>query len=417
MANLTVTRTYVGSIQNQRQVHDGLDSLGDSASKLWNVARWTVARVWGEIGIIPDESALKSYMKNQACWKDLNAQSSQKVIEELSDAFQSWFDLRQKDDKANPPGYRKHGDERPRSTVTFKADGFKHDPENNRVRLSKGSNLKEHFSDFLLCEYQTRSNVDLSEVNSIQNVRAVWNGDEWELHFVCKISLEVDESAGNGVAGIDLGITNIVTVAFPEEYVLYPGNSLKQDKHYFTRAEYNTEGENGPSEQSMWARRKLADRETHFYHVLSETIISECVERSVGTLAVSWPENVRESDWGKTGNKKLHTWAFDRLYQYLAYKGEEHGVEVLKENEWNTSKTCSACGDDTKSNRKHRGLYVCQSCGLVGNADCNGAENMRQKITSSPHGEDRSNGCVAQPSTYLFDRESGTFHTREQVVS
>jgi len=90
---------------------------------------------------------------------------------------------------------------------------------------------------------------------------------------------------------------------------------------------------------------------------------------------------------------------------------------VLKENEWDTSKTCSACGDDTKSNRIERGLYVCSSCKLVANADCNGAENMRQKITSSPHGEDRSNGCVAQPSTYLFDRESGTFRTREQVVS
>ena len=90
---------------------------------------------------------------------------------------------------------------------------------------------------------------------------------------------------------------------------------------------------------------------------------------------------------------------------------------MLKENEWNTSKTCSRCGDDTKSNRKHRGLYVCQSCGLVGNADCNGAENMRQKITPSPHGEDRSNGCVAQPSVHLFDSESGCFAPREQVVS
>jgi len=76
-------------------------------------------------------------MKNQSCWKDLNAQSSQKVIEELSDAFQSWFDLRHKSSEANPPGYRKHGDTRPRSTVTFKEDGFKHDPENNRVRLQQ----------------------------------------------------------------------------------------------------------------------------------------------------------------------------------------------------------------------------------------------------------------------------------------
>ena len=94
MVNLTVTRTYVGSIQNHRQVSDGLDSLGTSASKIWNVARWTADRVWDETGEIPDEDVLKSYMKNQACWKDLNAQSSQKVIEELSDAFQSWFALR-----------------------------------------------------------------------------------------------------------------------------------------------------------------------------------------------------------------------------------------------------------------------------------------------------------------------------------
>jgi len=48
---------------------------------------------------------------------------------------------------------------------------------------------------------------------------------------------------------------------------------------------------------------------------------------------VSWPKDVRESDWGKTGNKKLHSWAFDRLYQYLEYKGEMRGVEVLKERE------------------------------------------------------------------------------------
>ena len=85
MANLTVTRTYVGSIQNYRQVSDGLDSLGDSASKIWNVARWTAGRIWDVTGEIPDEGVLKSCMKNRSCWKDLNAQSSQKVIEELSD--------------------------------------------------------------------------------------------------------------------------------------------------------------------------------------------------------------------------------------------------------------------------------------------------------------------------------------------
>jgi transposase, IS605 OrfB family, central region len=379
MANLTVTRTYVGSIQNPEQVRDGLDSLGRSASKIWNVARWTADRIWNQTGEIPDEGTLKAYMKNQQCWKDLNAQSSQKVIEELSDAFQSWFDLRQKDTEANPPGYRKHGDTRPRSTVTFKTDGFNHDPENNRARLSKGQNLKEHRSDFLLCEYQSRPDVDLSNVERVQNVRAVWTGGEWELHFVCKVEIETNGSAGGEVAGIDLGITNIATVAFPDEYVLYPGNSIKQDKHYFTREEYDTEGDDGPSEKAEWARQKLTRRETHFHHTLTDSIIEECVERGVGTLAVGWPEDVRESDWGKTGNKKLHSWAFDCLYQYLAHKGEERGVEVVKKNEWGTSKTCLACGDDSDGTRIERGLYVCSGCELVGNADCNGAENIRQR--------------------------------------
>jgi len=60
---IQANRTYVASIQNQQQVCDGLDSLGDSASKLWNVARWTVDRVWEATGEIPNEGTLKAYMK------------------------------------------------------------------------------------------------------------------------------------------------------------------------------------------------------------------------------------------------------------------------------------------------------------------------------------------------------------------
>jgi len=412
---IQVTRTYVGHIQNHRQVQSDLDSLGDAGSKIWNVARYTVDRVWDAIGEIPDVGTLKAYMKTRQCWKDLNSQSSQKVIEELSDAFQSWFDVRQKDETANPPGYRKEYDTRPRSTVTFKEDGFKHDPDHNQVRLGKGSNLKDNFGDFVLCEYETRNDIDLSAVDSVQNVRAVWNGDSWELHFVVKETIDTPDSPGDGVAGVDLGISNIAAVAFPDEYVLYPGNTIKQDNHYFQQQEYDTEGENGPSQQAQRLRQKRNRRETHFYHTLAKTVIGECIERDVETLVVGWPEDVRSDDLGKTANKWLHTWAFDRLYQYLAYKGEEQGVEVLKKNEWNTSKTCCECGEMADSNRVERGLYVCDSCGMVANADCNGAENIRQKITPSPS-QDRSNGCLAQPSVYLFDTSTGEIAPQEQVV-
>ena len=412
---IQVTRTYVGHITNQQRVRDDLDALGDAASKVWNVARWTVDRVWDAIGEIPDVGPLKAYMKTKECWKNLNSQSSQKVIEELSDAFQSWFDLRHTDGIANPPGYRKEYDTRPRSTVTFKEDGFKLDTKHDQVRFSKGENLKDGWGDFVLCEYETRNDIDLSEVDTVQNVRAVWDGDEWTVHFVCKGPIETPESPGDGVAGVDLGVSNIAAVAFPDEYVLYPGNTIKQDNHYFQQQEYATGGENGPSQEAQRLRQKRTRRETHFYHALTKTIIEECVDRSVGTLVVGWPEDIRSDDLGKTANKWLHTWAFDRLYQYLNYKGEAHGIEVLKENEWNTSKTCCECGNTADSNRVERGLYVCDSCGLVANADCNGAENIRQKITLNPS-QDRSNGCLTQPSVYLFDRSTGEIVLQEQVV-
>ena len=403
---IQVTRTYVGHIQNHTRVCDDLNSLGDAASKIWNVARWTIDRVWKATGEIPNEGPLKAYMKTRDCWKDLNAFSSQKVIEELSDAFQTWFDVRHNDETANPPGYRKEHGTRPRSTVTFKDNGFKHDSKHNQVRLSKGENLKDGWGDFILCEYDTRNDVDLGAVDTVQNMRTVWNGDEWELHFVCKETIEASESPGDGVAGVDLGVSNIAAVAYPDEYVLYPGNVVKEDNHYFQQQEYDTEGENGPSKQAQRLRQKRTRRETHFYHTFSKTIIEECVERGVGTLLVGWPEDIQSEDLGKIANKWLHTWAFDRLYRYLNYKGEERGVEVLKENEWNTSKTCCECGDTADDNRVERGLYVCDSCGLVANADCNGAENIRQKITPNPS-LDRSNGCLTQPSVYLFDRSAG----------
>jgi len=124
-------------------VEGDLDALGFSGSKLWNVGRWTVQRVWDEIEHIPEHDELTAYLKNHERYDDLHSQSSQRILQELAEAFHSWYGKRTNGDtRANPPGYRKHGDEHPRSTITFKIKGFKLDTENNRVRLSKGKTRK-----------------------------------------------------------------------------------------------------------------------------------------------------------------------------------------------------------------------------------------------------------------------------------
>jgi putative transposase len=254
-------------------------------------------------------------------------------------------------------------------------------------------------------------------------VRAVWNGDEWELHLVCKKEISVENAPGDNTAGIDLGISNYLAIDYEDgASELYPGNVLKEDKHYFTREEYQTEGENGPSKRAREARQKLSRRKDHFLHTLSKHIVERCVEEGVEKIAVGDLSDIREDEngdsrnWGASGNKKLHGWEFDRFARLLEYKAEEHGILVDRVDEENTSKTCSCCGQIRDSNRVERGLYICSSCETTMNADVNGAVNIRRKITQSPPTGHMSNGCLAQPGVFLFDRESGSFKTREQGV-
>ncbi|MFP8953357.1 RNA-guided endonuclease InsQ/TnpB family protein [Natrialbaceae archaeon A-arb3/5] len=426
MAKQVVTRTYTASIRNQQQVSDDLDSLGFAASKLWNVGRWTISRVWDEIDYIPEHDELTAYLKSHERYDDLHSQSSQRVLQELAEAFNSWYGKRRNGDtNANPPGYRKHGDDHPRSTVTFKAAGFKLDTQYGRVRLSKGSNLKEYWSDFILCEYQTRPDVDLSEVKSVQQVRAVWTGDEWELHFVCNVEIGVSEAPGEKTVGVDLGITNFAALAYEDGHAeLYPLNCLKQDDYYFSKRIARCD--DADSKQANRLHQTKSARRTHYFHTLSKHIVERCVEASVGTIVVGNLSGIREDaengdskDWGTHGNLDLHSWAFDRFTDLLEYKAEMEGVTVEHVSERDTSKSCSCCGRERNANRVERGLYVCDDCGAVMNADVNGAENIRQQVSPSLacDGGDRSNGWLAQPSTFLFDKETGAFAPQEQITS
>jgi putative transposase len=250
----------------------------------------------------------------------------------------------------------------------------------------------------------------------------VWNGDRWELHLVCKVEIPVEDAPGDNTAGIDLGIKNYLTIAYDDgDAELYPGNVLKQDKHYFTRDEYDTEGEDGPSKRALRARQKLSRRKDHFLHALAKHVVERCIDHEVGRIAIGDLGKIREDEngdsrnWGKHGNKKLHGWEFNRFTILLEYKAEEHGILVDRTSERDTSKTCSCCGRKRDANRVERGLYVCESCGAAMNADVNGAVNIRRKITQNPPTGDMSNGRLARPVVHLFNQTSGRFAPSEQV--
>jgi len=409
----TTRRTHISRIRNHSQVKDALDRHGWGASKLWNVANYHTREVWDDTGEIPGENALKHDLKDHPTYEDLHSQSSQRVLEELAEAFSAW--VGSDDDRDNPPGYRKRNyydsdgnrvhEEHPRSTVTWKHNGIRHDQKHDRLRLSKGKNHKDGH-DFILCEYDA---PPAATVENIQQVRAVWNAhkERWDLHLVCEHEIAA-ESPGDTVAGVDLGICNVAAVAFPDDAVLYPGNRLREDKHYFQQDEYGTEGEAGPSNRALWARWKLERRKTHFLHALSKDIVERCADRGVGTLVVGDPSGADEENWGRHGNKRLDNWAYKRLMNLIDYKARERGIEVEMPDERGTSSRCSVCGHEDGDDRIKRGLWKCSRCGVVAHSDINGADNIRQKTLSvTPPLGDSDNGCLAQPGVIHFSRSRG----------
>ena len=130
----TTTRTLVTHPRNHKQVKRQIDPHAWSASKLWNSALYQLYE-WLDNHNLPSEdldTVLKREFKDNEHYNGLHSQSSQQVLEELSDAFNNW--LNSDDSRDNPPSYRKQWyhdnegrlvhEEHPRSTVTWKSRPF-----------------------------------------------------------------------------------------------------------------------------------------------------------------------------------------------------------------------------------------------------------------------------------------------------
>ena len=99
---MRTVRTFEATLTNQKQVSDDLDHLGWAASKLWNVGRYYAQERWDTTGEIPDDGELKAELKGHERYTDLHSQSSQRVLEELAEAFTGWFGKRRNGDDRCP---------------------------------------------------------------------------------------------------------------------------------------------------------------------------------------------------------------------------------------------------------------------------------------------------------------------------
>lgn len=372
-----------------------LHNLCSIATKLYNTDNYQRRDAWNKTGKIPSVYTQKKLLKNNHWFKLLPSQTAQEVIFNLQRNYNSWFKLRKKDGKANPPMFRK---KEMLSVISFYQQ-FK--IINDKIRLS------------MSMKYRAENKIKLLEIpfdnwkcgeGIPKFCQIIFDKNKWFAHVVYEIATQ-SPLLNDRVMAVDMGIINTAATTDTEGNAkIYSGKQILAIQHYFNKEKAkltSTLTKQYPKRHQSRALRILQDKQARqinqSLHTHSKAIVTDCLNKDIKTLVVGDVTDIRkDKNFGKKNNQKLHSWSFSKFAQQLEYKCSRVGIRFVRVNEAYTSQTCSQCGQVRKSNRKHRGLYVCKSCAYIINADVNGSVNILKKYLRDFLS--RSIGKVALPS-------------------
>ena len=110
--------------------------------------------------------------------------------------------------------------------------------------------------------------------------------------------------------------------------------------------------------------------------------------------------------------------SWNSFVQMLSYKAENAGMEVIKVDARDTTRTCSNCGNIMEMPLSAR-EYICDRCGAQIGRDVNSAINVRERARAG-HARSHARGdtnlygargaasCVKEPRTYPGSNSGGS---------
>jgi len=131
-----------------------------------------------------------------------------------------------------------------------------------------------------------------------------------------------------------------------------------------------------------YERKKLFEKRDrtlrHIRRTAINTLLRILKQRGTTHVVVGYPYNISKN----RNELTVNLFQYRKTINDLKIIGERYGIKVDEIVEYNTSITCSLCGEVHKNGRIERGLYKCEKNGHVINADVNGALNIFYKAFS-----------------------------------
>lgn len=218
----------------------------------------------------------------------------------------------------------------------------------------------------------------------------VYKKGQWFFNLIIDLPNTKPMVPAGKVLGVDLGENNLAATSSGK---LFGGGQLRYERDCALALRGRLQSNGSKSANQLL--KKISGRETrhvkHVNHVISKAIVKEAQVTGCDTIAMESLTNIRlRIKAGKRIRSRLHRWAWAQLQEFVQYKAESVGLNVVFVNPAYTSQMCAACGR-IGIRQKHR--LVCKFCGIQRHSDLNASQNIRGIAVSA----DTATGTVNCP--------------------
>jgi putative transposase len=356
-----------------------IDAAAFAAKNLYNLGNYTIRQSWLFGGGYIPYNALYHLLKESEAYQALPRKVSQQVLKRLDNNWQGFFAAmrtwRENPERflgrPKPPGYKPKL--QGRFLLTYSDQAI------SRRWLRKGL-IKPSGLDVLVRTRQT----------DVRQVRIVPRRDHYVVEIVYEREPQDHDLDDPQIAGIDLGIDNLITLTSNQvgfQPLAVNGRGVKSINQYYNQRRAALQAQVG-TRSTKRLRRLTVKRNRkikHWLHVASRRVIDHLVARGIGTLVIGYnPLWKQQVNLGRVNNQKFVSIPHHQLIKMLTYKAQLAGIQVILQDEGYTSKCSFLDGEYPQKQAQYagrriqRGLFRAAGGTLI-NADVNAAYNIIRK--------------------------------------
>lgn len=377
-------RTQVVKLYPNQSMRQHLDELCDYRRYCWNQG----LEIWNnmyEESLIMEDKTLKpnerkvrnELVNNKQDWQyQLSSRCLQLAIKDLSQAWKNFFD------KAQPNWGRPKFKSKKAPRQGFKTDRAK--IVNGKLRLDKPRGVKNWFD----IKFKGAKSLD----GDLKTISVYRENGRYYASLPFEVKIDNKTRTGNKTA-VDVNVghfdytegrINTLPTKLQRLYNRikhYQRQLAKKRKINGTKA---TLSNNYVKTRTKLQRdyRKVANIQRDILHKFTTMLVN-----NYDTIVIE-DLDVKQMQMTHVASKGLQRSLFGKFRQYLTYKCEWYGKELILANRYYPStQRCSNCGyiktGDEKitlsGNQKHKtkhSEYVCYECGAVMNRDANAVQNL-----------------------------------------